>query len=230
MDIGDYLKEEFEAYPRYFRDVSEYLAKKNVIKALTECPDDVTCPICNASMTLVDKTVKKGVRYNYQCSSCGKVSGPLQKAPFIAFWQLNSANDCNVINPLLNIVLYNNKLSKWTTLNQTEKLQELLIWATSLTWLKWVWNKHRLSSSYNKLSDTDKLAVDSLGFCIDELRRKSVLLLSITGFDIKDSRNTTFVKLAYDCVKKERSDMFSKFKDKLSFDFSMIVKNELFTN
>lgn len=228
MNIESYLKEEFEAYPRHFRDVSEYLAKSEVVKALTECPKNVSCPNCGEQISLFEKNASKGVRYNFQCSKCGKTSGPLQKTPFIAYWQLMSSSATKVSNPLLNDELFFRKLKKINALSTTGKIEEYLLWAASLNWLKWVWSKHRFTESYNRLPEVDKLTIDSLGFCIDELRRKSILSLSEAGFDIKDKRNAPIVELAYSEVKSERKSRFELFKEKLSADFSVILKYELF--
>jgi DNA-directed RNA polymerase subunit RPC12/RpoP len=228
MDIEQYLKIEFEVYPRKLRDVAAYLAKSDAIKEITKTRNVIQCTGCGKdSMNLRKVALKGGSRYHYVCSSCGKQSANPHKTAYLAYWDTVSStismSDCLLVDKKL----FEQQMQKWSNKNIAEQHGHLMLWNASLTWLKWVWKQHRLTPDYTALSENDAMTIDAIGFIIEGFRKGLKKKMEFVNIDFYDALTQKKMKDCDMAIKFERKRYYPQYQSGLSPVFRYKIKEQL---
>lgn len=223
MNVTDYLKIEFEVYPRLFRDLANFLPKQDQMEKVTNPAFQHFCPACESGSTsVVSVETKKGSRYQVSCS-CGK-DGPIGVSEFSAIWHWVTMKGMpvNLIeNPLVNTERY------WTTRKKWAKIDEasnLIAWVAALNFHKRICDAHRDTPDYKSLSDDDKDFVDMLPLLNRLLRKEATLRLEELGFSISSDEFQRKIQMEESYVVKDRKSVYKRFKDVLTPGFHFKVR------
>ncbi len=227
MDIEQYLHNQFETYPRIFRDVSEYLPKKEIRESIMTTRDTLPCLSCEHNMVLKSVETRKGLRYHYICSHCDGKSGELQNSPAIAYWSFQAAKKVASYQrpPLVNEIMLDGRYTKWLESAPAKRADSAALWVAGLKWMKWVWSQHRKTQDYKSLSTQDQLYIDAIGSCIDVLRKEAASFSASVGVDVTNEESVELLVFADKSIKKERLDAFPRYKEKLSPMLRKVLKD-----
>jgi hypothetical protein len=226
MNIEDYLKAEFEAYPILFRDVATFIAKKEVLGSINVANEMVRCGCMDGQCALLTiSQANGGPRYEFKCSKCLKSSGPAQKSPSLAYWQWVAKSDTEMFvgNPLVHTEKHASRLSKWRKVGVNGELE----WLAAIKLTKKVWATHKKSDDYSLLSESDMLTVDCLSFLFAFLRKQALAPMAVAGLSIADDETGQRVDFLYGVAKADRLSMFDRYEKRLTNSFASVLRKEL---
>jgi hypothetical protein len=226
MNIEDYLKAEFEAYPILYRDVATFIAKNEVLRSINVADENIQCGCVDGQCALLTTSqANGGLRYEFKCSECLKSSGPAQKSPSLAYWQWVAKSDTEMFvgNPLINTEKHASRLSKW----RKEGVNGELEWLAAIKLTKKVWATHKKSDDYSLLSEHDMLTVDCLSFLFALLRKQALATMMVAGVSIADDEAGQRVDFLYGVAKADRLSMFERYEKKLTNNFASVLRKEL---
>ncbi|MAH54657.1 MAG: hypothetical protein CL531_00130 [Aestuariibacter sp.] len=231
LDIEQYLKTEFEVYPRMFRDVSSYLPSHENLSRLTNVPESYPCAKCDhGEMVIKSETCTSGDRYHYVCTHCRSESGPQQKSAMTAYWQGQVKSGSNTLgNPLVDSKVFGRKLQKWRSENlpKIKVINNMMTWNASLKWLKWVHVQHVKTADFESLDDTGKAIVLSIGYCIEALRKHAVEMMSEHGIDVANSAVQARIPEFDAKVESDRKSYYPQYQSRLPPVFRCRIKEKL---
>lgn len=223
MKITDYLKIEFEVYPRLFRDLANFLPKQDQMEKVTKPTFQNFCPACGGEdVSVVSVETKKGLRHEASCS-CGK-KGPIAVSEFSAIWHWLTIKEMPtslVENPLVNTERYWSTRKKWEKGDETA---HLISWIAALNFHKRICDAHRDTPDYKALSDEDKDFVDMLPLLNRLLRKEATLRLGELGMLISSDEFNRKIQVEESYVVKDRKSVYERFKDALTPGFHFKVR------
>lgn len=223
MNIIDYLKIEFEVYPRLFRDLANFLPKKEQMEKITNPTFHRFCPDCQGEdASVIEVETKKGVRYRVSCS-CGK-EGPIGLSEFSAIWHwvtLKGMPINLVENPLINTERYLATRRKW---KKSDEVTYLTAWIAALNFHKRIGDAHRDTPDYQSLSGEDKELVNVLPLLNRLLKKEATFRLEELGVAISSDECQRKIQMEESYVAKDRKSVYGKFKDNLTPGFHFKVR------
>lgn len=223
MNVIDYLKIEFEVYPRLFRDLANFLPKPEQMEKVTNPTFHRFCPDCqgeSASVTEID--MKKGVRYRVSCS-CGK-EGPIGLSEFSAIWHwvtLKGMPTTLVENPLINTERYWATRKKW---EKNDEVSHLIAWVAALNFHKRICDAHRDTPDYQSLSEQEKEFVNVLPLLNRLLKKEATLRLEELSVSISSEECQRKIQMEESYVAKDRKSVYERFKGALTPGFHFKVR------
>jgi hypothetical protein len=223
LNITDYLKIEFEVYPRLFRDLANFLPKQDQMEKVTNPAFQCFCPACSGEdISVVSVETKKGLRYQVSCS-CGK-KGPIGVSEFSAIWHwltMKSMPTSLVENPLVNADRYWATRKKW---ERSDEVANLVSWIAALNFHKRICDAHRDTPDYKMLSEKDKDFVDMLPLLNRLLRKEAAMRLDELGLPISSDEFNVKIQVEESYVVKDRKSVYERFKDALTPGFHFKVR------
>jgi hypothetical protein len=223
LNIIDYLKIEFEVYPRLFRDLANFLPKQEQMEKVTNPTFHRFCPDCQGKdASVIEVETKKGVRYRVSCS-CGK-EGPIGLSEFSAIWQwvtLKGMPTNLVENPLINTERYLTTRKKW---EKHDEVTHLAAWIAALNFHKRICDAHRDTPDYQSLSEKDKEFVNVLPLLNRLLKKEATLRLEELSFAISSDECQRKIQMEESYVAKDRKSVYERFKDTLTPGFHFKVR------
>ena len=223
MNVINYLKVEFEAYPRLFRDLANFMPKQESIDRVTNPDLPNFCPKCQGGQIAVKQvTTKQGERHRVECS-CGK-EGPLGVSEFSAIWHWATMKGMPtdlMENPLVNTERYWATRRKWA---KGDEGSHLTAWLAALNFHKRVCDAHRDTPDYQALSESDKEFVDMLPLLNRILRKEATARLEELNISLTSEECQRKIQTEESYVANDRKSVYERFRDMLTPGFHFKVR------
>jgi hypothetical protein len=168
--LANYFKNEFEMYPKEFRDISDYVLKEHNYKLITDKRACGICSHCGEKTLLTSSSFKHGIRFYFVCNK-GHQTLP-QRSDYLAYWQaladkkLRSNMQVNLDSPLVKSRVFNAKLKKINKLDAMSQVRYLVNLNASLSVVKKAKHSNKGSVYYGSLTAGEQDFVNATLFAL----------------------------------------------------------------